>query len=123
MSAAVYADLSIDGVNQDILGLQSFSHRLTNALEGGQALLNVVKMEILLPLGHLPILQASTDYMHQVYSQRRKASMPLACRAFRLLDQSRATKDDTALNLQLYVSRCILAPAAQCSQLHGSNVL
>jgi len=83
--AAVCADLSINGVNQDILGLQSFSHGLTNALEGGQALLNVIKMEVLLLLGHLPVLQASTDYMHQVYFQRRKSSMSHRLQSFEVV--------------------------------------
>ena len=49
--------LGIDGVNQNILSLQGLPHSLSNALQGDQPLLNVVKMKILLLLRNLPVLQ------------------------------------------------------------------
>ena len=53
---AACADLGVNGVNEHILCLQGFSHGFTNAFEGGQALLYIVQVQVLLPLGHLPVL-------------------------------------------------------------------
>lgn len=59
-------DLSVNGVYEHILGLQGLSHGLTNAFQGGQALLYIVQVQVLLLLGYLPVLHSTQS---QIRSQ------------------------------------------------------
>ena len=49
--------LFINGVQQDVLGLEGLPHGLPDSLEGAQPLFDVVQMLVLLILGWLSILQ------------------------------------------------------------------